>query len=57
MEAKETDLKRASHMPRKAPALADCIRRPCGVAALDVTLYLKGMETNEETHYPVPFSP
>ncbi|XP_059488659.1 dedicator of cytokinesis protein 1 [Neocloeon triangulifer] len=58
MEAKELDIKRASQMPRKTPALTDCIRRPCGVAALDVTLYLKGgIETNEDTHIPVPFTP
>ncbi|XP_065350993.1 dedicator of cytokinesis protein 1 isoform X4 [Cloeon dipterum] len=58
MEAKETDVKRASQMPRKTPALTDCIRRPSGVAALDVTLYLKGgIETNEDAHIYVPFTP
>jgi hypothetical protein len=58
MEQRETDVKRASHMPRKTPAVADCIRRPCGVAAIDVTLYLGGsLETSEDTHYYVSFSP
>lgn len=54
MEARDPDHRRSSHVPKKAHA--EGIRRPFGVAAKDVTLYISGkIEGNEEEHHFIPF--
>jgi hypothetical protein len=54
MEARDPDHRRSSHVPKKAHA--EGMRRPFGVAAMDVTLYINGkIEGNEEEHHFIPF--
>lgn len=37
---------------------ADTLRRPFGVAAIDITLYIAGkLETDEDKHHFMPFLP
>ncbi|KAF4529699.1 hypothetical protein B566_EDAN016654, partial [Ephemera danica] len=55
MEPREADVKRASQMPRKS-IVSEVMRRPCGVAAMDVTLYLSGrLDSDEDKHHFIPF--
>ncbi|PSN51994.1 Dedicator of cytokinesis protein 1 [Blattella germanica] len=54
MEVRDIDHRRSSHIQKKAHA--DGMRRPFGVAAMDITLYFNGkIEGNEEDHHFVPF--
>nr|CAD7205374.1 unnamed protein product [Timema douglasi] len=54
MEVRDTDHRRSSHVPRKSPG--EGMRRPFGVAAMDVTLYLSGrLDSDEEKHHFIPF--
>jgi len=54
MEVRDPDHRRSSHVPKKAHA--EGMRRPFGVAAMDVTLYISGkIEGNEEEHHFIPF--
>ncbi|XP_069695131.1 dedicator of cytokinesis protein 1 isoform X3 [Periplaneta americana] len=54
MEVRDPDHRRSSHVPKKVHA--DGMRRPFGVAAMDVTLYINGkIEGNEEEHHFIPF--
>lgn len=63
MEYKETEkdnLRKSSHINnKKSYSLgSDCMRRPFGVAAMDITLYLSGkIEGNEDTDNFIPFFP
>lgn len=54
MEVRDPDHRRSSHAPKKVHA--EGMRRPFGVAAMDVTLYITGkLEGNEEEHHFIPF--
>ncbi|KAJ9589857.1 hypothetical protein L9F63_017012, partial [Diploptera punctata] len=54
MEVRDQDHRRSSHVPKKSHA--DGMRRPFGVAAMDITLYMTGnIEGNEEEHHFIPF--
>ncbi|GFG33105.1 hypothetical protein Cfor_10663, partial [Coptotermes formosanus] len=54
MEVRDPDHRRSSHVPKKVHA--EGMRRPFGVAAMDVTLYINGkIEGNEEEHHFIPF--
>nr|CAD7446283.1 unnamed protein product [Timema bartmani] len=54
MEVRDTDHRRSSHVPRKSQG--EGMRRPFGVAAMDVTLYLSGrLDSDEEKHHFIPF--
>ncbi|XP_033607516.1 dedicator of cytokinesis protein 1 isoform X3 [Cryptotermes secundus] len=54
MEVRDPDHRRSSHVPKKVHA--EGMRRPFGVAAMDVTLYITGkIEGNEEEHHFIPF--
>ncbi|KAK6633076.1 hypothetical protein RUM43_012819 [Polyplax serrata] len=63
MEYKETDrdnLRKSSHLVNKKSynLSSDCMRRPFGVAAMDITLYLSGkIEGSEDTDNFIPFFP
>ncbi|XP_054707947.1 dedicator of cytokinesis protein 1-like [Uloborus diversus] len=53
MEFKEHDHKRSTHMQRKS---SEGLRRPFGVAAMDITDILNGkLESDEEKQYFIPF--
>lgn len=55
--------RRNSHLPGSkkggmATTAAVSVRRPFGVAAMDLTLYMSGkMEADEETDHFIPFIP
>lgn len=54
MEVKDVDHRRSSQVAKKPQS--DGMRRPWGVAAMDITLFLSGkMESDEEKHYFIPF--
>ncbi|XP_063232451.1 dedicator of cytokinesis protein 1 isoform X3 [Bacillus rossius redtenbacheri] len=54
METREADHRRSSHVPRKPQP--DAVRRPFGVAAMDVTPYLSGrLDSDEEKQHFIPF--
>jgi hypothetical protein len=54
MEVRDQDHRRSSHVSRKPHG--NGMRRPFGVAAMDVTSYMNGeLEGNEEEHHQIPF--
>lgn len=54
MEVRDIDHRRSSHIPKK-PAV-DTMRRPFGVAAMDITLYINGrLEGDEDKQHFIPF--
>ncbi|XP_049862449.1 dedicator of cytokinesis protein 1 isoform X3 [Schistocerca gregaria] len=54
MEVRDIDHRRSSQVPKKLHA--EGMRRPWGVAAMDITLFLCGkMESDEEKHHFIPF--
>ncbi|XP_011297282.1 dedicator of cytokinesis protein 1 isoform X1 [Fopius arisanus] len=59
MEAKEVDHRRSSIVQQtnhKGKSSADSMRRPFGVAAMDITLYITGkLEGDVEHHHFIPF--
>lgn len=59
MEVKEPDKeskKNSRQSISKPPPSTDVLRRPYGVAAIDITLFLIGkMETDEDKHHFLPF--
>lgn len=62
MEVRDADKenKKSSRQSITKPPLAtgDCLRRPYGVAAIDVTLYIAGkLESDEDKHHFMPFLP
>ena len=55
MDSRETEQKNRKSIANNIPGDAIVLRRPYGVAAIDITLYLSGrIETNEETHHFIP---
>ncbi|XP_014208352.1 dedicator of cytokinesis protein 1 isoform X2 [Copidosoma floridanum] len=56
MEAKEMDHKRCSIMPNQKSKHQDCMRRPFGIAAMDVTIFINGkLESDPEVEHCLPF--
>ncbi|XP_066581822.1 dedicator of cytokinesis protein 1 isoform X2 [Prorops nasuta] len=56
MEAKETDHRRSSIAQNSQKAKTEFMRRPFGVAAMDITLYITGkLEGDVEHHHFIPF--
>ncbi|CAH0555295.1 unnamed protein product [Brassicogethes aeneus] len=58
MDAKETDLRRTSVsvLNKSVKNYSDNMRRPLGVAAMDITAYMSGkLDSNLEQEFPVPF--
>ncbi|GLG95600.1 uncharacterized protein GBIM_02534 [Gryllus bimaculatus] len=54
MEVRDIDHRRSSHIPKKPPG--DAMRRPFGVAAMDITLYINGrFESDEDKQHFIPF--
>ena len=48
--------RRTALLPIQQTSTSESLRRPCGVAAMDVTEFLSGrLETNEEKQHFVPF--
>ncbi|KAG8247666.1 Dedicator of cytokinesis protein 2 [Homalodisca vitripennis] len=61
MEVKEPDKDNKKHSRQsvsKPPPVIEVLRRPYGVAAMDITLFVAGkMETDEDKHHFLPFLP
>ncbi|XP_058798317.1 dedicator of cytokinesis protein 1 isoform X2 [Phymastichus coffea] len=57
MEAKEVDHRRSSVVQNsQKPKGQDSMRRPFGIAAMDVTVFINGkLESDSETEYCIPF--
>ena len=56
MELKDVDHRRASVLQIQKPRGQDSMRRPFGVAAMDITAYINGkLEGDPEFHYFIPF--
>lgn len=56
MDAKELDHRRSSVSVVMKKPNCDNMRRPCGVAAFDITNYMNGkLESDLEQEYSVPF--
>lgn len=59
MEAKEMDQRRSSVLPNNNPTKSkgqDSMRRPFGIAAMDVTVFINGkLEADPEVEYCIPF--
>lgn len=56
MDTKELDHRRSSVNVVVKKSSSDNMRRPCGVAAFDITNYLNGkLESDLEQEYSVPF--
>lgn len=58
MEVKEPDKenKKNAKQTIKSALVTEALRRPYGVAAMDITLYVTGkLETDEDKHHFLPF--
>lgn len=56
MDVKELDHRRSSVTPTTKKSNNENMRRPCGVAAFDITNYMNGkLETDLEQEFSVPF--
>lgn len=56
METKEIDHRRSSVSPASKKGQTDGVRRPFGVAAMDITMYISGkLESDDENQICVPF--
>lgn len=56
MDSRETEQKNRKSIASSVVGDAIVLRRPYGVAAIDITLFLSGrIETDEETYHFIPF--
>jgi len=56
MDSRETEQKNRKSIANSVLGDAIVLRRPYGVAAIDITLFLSGrIETDEETPHFIPF--